>query len=57
MEDKQITQLLFVRRYWYGESLDYIAESLGISRSKAASRLHSLRLRLRAYLEKEGVQL
>ena len=44
---------VFVRRYWYMESVDTIAGHMGYSVSKTASMLHRLRGRLRNQLLKE----
>lgn len=44
---------LFIRRYWYFDSLKDAADKLGMSQSKAASMLFRLRNELRAYLERE----
>ena len=43
---------IFVRRYWYGESVHGIADAAGVP--GCAQRLHRLRLKLREHLEKEG---
>lgn len=48
---------LFVRRYWYGESLQDLAKSRGVSPAKLAQKMLRLRRRLRAALEKEGICL
>lgn len=50
----ELNQLLFVRRYWYLDSISQVAESLGISESNAKTRLFRMREQLRTYLEKEG---
>lgn len=46
---------MFVRRYWYCDSLAQIAVSIGISENRAAVTLYRLRAKLKALLEKEGV--
>lgn len=48
---------VFVRRYWYMDSVSEISSSLEISQSKVKSILFRLRGKLREYLEKEGVTL
>ena len=48
---------LFLRRYWYGEQLQDLAEETGISYSKLTQRMYRLRLSLKAALEAEGVIL
>lgn len=50
-------RLLFVRRYWYMDSIAELAARLDISSGKVKTSLHRSRLALRAYLEKEGYQL
>lgn len=45
---------LFLRRYFYGDPLGELARTLGMKENSAAVRLRRLRLRLRAFLEKEG---
>ncbi len=46
---------IFVRRYWYGDSIGTIASLYNISESKVTSMLFRMRAKLRTYLEKEGV--
>ena len=46
---------MFIRRYWYFDSVGDIAKRYGFSESKVKSMLHHTRNRLRKYLEKEGV--
>ena len=48
---------LFLRRYWNGEALNALAAEEGISPSALAQRMHRLRLKLKAFLEKEGITL
>ena len=48
---------LFLRRYWYGERLQDLAEETGISYSRLTQRMYRLRLNLKAALEAEGVIL
>ena len=45
---------VFLRRYWYLDSVQSIAWQFGFSQSKTASMLHRTRAKLRALLEKEG---
>lgn len=45
---------LFLRRYWYLDSIAEIAKAFGFSESKTASMLHRIRIRLRKKLESEG---
>lgn len=48
---------IFVRRYWYLDSVEEIAIHFGISKSKASSILFRCRRKLREYLIKEGYTL
>ena len=49
-EDRRI----FVRRYWYGDSVKELARRSGIRAGAMTQRLYRLRLDLRALLTKEG---
>ncbi len=46
---------IFLRRYWYGQSVAEVAEDLGCGEGKVKSSLFRSRKALRAYLEKEGI--
>ena len=48
---------IFLRRYWYGESIAEIAEACGASSGRIRSSLFRTRARLRRRLEEEGVFL
>lgn len=48
---------VFVRRYWYADSIKDISYSLHMSTSKVKSMLFRTRKALKDYLEKEGVVL
>lgn len=45
---------LFLRRYWFGESVAALAEELGLGENAVSARLSRMRKRLRTYLEEEG---
>ena len=45
---------IFIRRYWYLDSIACIAGRFAISESKVKTTLFRCRGRLREYLEKEG---
>ncbi len=47
---------MFVKRYWYGESVEQIAKEMGFTKSKVKTTLHRTRDKLRKFLEKKGVQ-
>ena len=53
----QEERVIFVRRYWYGQRVDELAEQFKCSPNKMAQRLYRLRGKLRASLEREGVVL
>lgn len=48
------SRILFVRRYWYTDSVRELADSLHFSESRVKSSLFRTRNKLRKYLEKEG---
>lgn len=48
-------RVMFVRRYWFFDSLPEIAAMFGISSHNVSVRLFRTREKLRSYLEKEGV--
>ena len=48
---------IFIRRYWYFDSIESICEKTGFSQSKVKSILYELRLKLRKYLESEGIEV
>lgn len=45
---------LFIRRYWYLDSISALAESFGFSESKVKVTLSRLRAQLKKHLESEG---
>lgn len=47
-------RIIFVRRYWYLDSISSIAEHFCFSESKVTSMLHRIRSKLRKHLRKEG---
>ena len=50
-------RILFMRRYWYGDSIKRLAAAYSSSPNKTAGRLYRLRVKLKSVLEKEGVIL
>lgn len=48
---------LFVRRYWYSDSIKELAKKYGVRESKIKSQLFRIRKRLKDDLEKEGFYL
>ena len=51
------SRVMFLRRYWYGEDIADIAQTLNCGQGKVKSSLFRTRKALRSYLEKEGVAL
>lgn len=48
-------RILFLRRYWFGDSVKEISHSIGMSENTVSVRLSRLRAQLKTYLiEKEG---
>ena len=50
-------RVLFVRRWWYSESIEELAALFQTSRHNISVRLSRIRKALKKYLEKEGVSL
>ena len=50
-------RIVFVRRYWYCDSVNQIAQDCGFSESKVKSMLMRMRRELRAELERSGIEL
>lgn len=48
-------RILFVRRYWYSDSIDDLAKLFGISNHGVSVKLFRTREKLRKYLIQEGV--
>ena len=48
---------IFVRRYFYADSVREVADRFEVSESKVKSQLFRLRNRLKDYLEKEGITI
>ena len=47
------SRVMFVRRYWYSDSLDEIAKLFGISKHNVSVRLFRIREKLKSHLQKE----
>lgn len=47
-------RILFVRRYWYGDSVRSLAKAFGLSENNVSVRLSRLRGQLKDYLNQEG---
>ena len=50
-------RMIFVRRYWYGDSVSEIALRYELSQSAVLMRLSRTRSKLAAYLKKEGIHV
>lgn len=50
-------RVMFVRRYWFSDSLKEIAKMFEITEHNAAVRLSRIRVRMKKYLIKKGVEL
>ena len=51
------SRLIFMRRYWFCDSIAEIAKRYGISESKVKMRLQRTRNQLAQYLNKEGISV
>ena len=50
-------RLIFMRRYWFFESIVEIANRFNISEGKVKTSLYRTRTKLKLYLEKEGISV
>lgn len=50
-------RVIFLRRYWFADSISDISGQFGLSESKVKSILFRMRKKLKKFLEKEGVLL
>ena len=48
---------LFLRRYWYLDSVEQLAKRFHMSKTQVTTTLHRLRGKLRAHLEQEGFEV
>lgn len=54
---KEEKRNVFIRRYWYFDSIGHICKSTGFSQSKVKSMLYEIRQKLKKYLESEGIEI
>lgn len=50
-------QMVFLRRYWFADTVAEIAQRYGISESAVQMRLSRTKIRLHRYLEQEGIRV
>ena len=50
-------RVIFLRRYWYLDTVAEIANRYGFSESKVKTQLHRTRTKLHAFLAKEGISV
>lgn len=48
---------IFIKRYWYFDSIESICENTGFTQSKVKSMLYEMRKKLRKCLESEGIEV
>ena len=51
------SRIMFVRRYWYSDSISDLAERFQISNNNVSVRLSRIRGKLKRYFKKEGVEV
>ena len=54
-QQSKTKRIIFVRRYWYMDTIEEIAQRMNISENKCRMILFRLRKKLKEYLEKEGI--
>ncbi len=50
-------RVIFIKRYWYAESIKTIAETIGMTENAVSVKIFRTRQKLKEYLEREGVTL
>lgn len=50
-------RMIFLRRYWYADTIEEIASRYGVTQSKVKTSLHRTRNKLSVFLQKEGITL
>lgn len=55
-QDKQ-SRVLFMRRYYMGESIRDAADAVGMTENAATVKLHRMRAKLKEVLSKEGIEV
>ena len=55
LKQSEEKRALFIRRYWYADSIEELARDFGMSREKVKTTLFRLRAKLREHLEKEDL--
>lgn len=53
----QDDRVLFLRRYWFGDSLNSLATECSTSPNRISGRIYRLRQKLKNVLEKEGISI
>ena len=56
-KQRKVERGMFLRRYFYGESVKEIAMRYGLSENKISVSLHRMRAKLKKHLEAEGVHV
>lgn len=54
---KTVDRVLFVRRYYFGEAVNDLAEEFGFSENKVSQRLLKIRRKLKTFVENGGYEL
>ena len=49
------SRIIFLRRYWFADTVEEISKGFGYSQAKVKTQLHRIRNKLRNYLEERGV--
>lgn len=55
--EKPAVRAVFIRKYWFFDSISEIADRYSFSESKVKNMLYHSRNRLREYLKKEGIEV
>lgn len=56
-EEKEVSRNVFIRKYYFFDSISDIAQRYSFTESKVKNMLYHSRIKLRAFLRKEGVEV
>ena len=56
-KQKSVDRIIFVRRYYFGDSIACISEQVELTENNVSVKLNRMRKRLKSYLQKEGYEI
>ena len=56
-KQKTVDRIIFVRRYYFGDSIACISEQVELTENNVSVKLNRMRKKLKSYLQKEGYEI